>query len=378
MISSVTKKKSRDDTDDGKTSLTALEMSSSNVAADDLQSPTKEAQSDKKEESTKTGQSNLYIASDGTLLLPNDPIFNGKLKMPSFFYVANTIMRGDWLKLGDYTAWTNTSKDALLAELNNVALTAALILTVEFSVVFLLRDQPWLDAIKTFGFKKATEDDGNILYDCYMVLGIVCLTMTCMAMMYCVLLILVMSEMNERELYDYIRVMGSKMDHGFKMYFAGLILFAVLVGTNIILFCVNTASKIMAYLLSNIPVYIIIVTSFTPAVYNLYKIKLQSQSVTMFGPIVMSAKEVQDLLLVFVVALPHVEHLSIENFTQYIEQQHLTKRGYSASLTQATQQRVTHAVDNVISVFLNHEVTKMTPDQMKRVFRQQWATTPII
>eukprot|EP00808_Paulinella_micropora_P025017 g1401.t1 len=110
------------------------------------------------------------VASDGTLLVEGDPIKTGELKMPSFAKVCFTIIYGYWLKLGDYSAWNHNSKDSLLSELNNVALTAALMATVEFSIVYLLQDQPWLQAVQNLGFKNASQDDADAVYDFFMVL----------------------------------------------------------------------------------------------------------------------------------------------------------------------------------------------------------------
>eukprot|EP00457_Paulinella_chromatophora_P011112 gb/GEZN01011238.1/.p1 GENE.gb/GEZN01011238.1/~~gb/GEZN01011238.1/.p1 ORF type:complete len:357 (+),score=36.01 gb/GEZN01011238.1/:32-1102(+) len=318
-----------------------------------------------------------YLASDGSLLIQNDPIRDGRLRMPSFLRVAFTIIYGEWLKLGDMTAWNQRSKDSLLTELNNIGLTAALMVTVEFSVVFLLLGQPWLDALHNLGLTNATEHDAKIAYDIWMVMGINSITCTVMSMIYAILLMLIIAEMNEAEISDYAKLMGTTMDHAFKLFFAGLMMFAFLVGSNMIIFTATWGGRITLIVFCAVPVVVIALISLTPAMYNLYKVKLTRQGKTHFGPIVMKTKAIQDLLLDFLVALENPEFLSVESFQHYLAEAHIKKNGYSAAIAPATQLRVDHWIESTLQAFLKHDFTAMTPTQMEDTLIKEWAAVPL-
>eukprot|EP00808_Paulinella_micropora_P021899 g58978.t1 len=317
------------------------------------------------------------VASDGTLMVEGDPIKTGELKMPSFAKVLMNIIYGYWLTLGDYSAWNHNSKDSLLSELNNVALTAALMATVEFSIVYLLQDQPWLQAVQNLGFKNASQADADAVYDFFMVLGIIALTLTNISIIYNILIILVMAEMNDTELRDWVRHMGTRLDHGFKMFFSGLMVFAFLVGSNMIIFTITWPGRIILTVSCAFIVAVAGVKSLAPSVFYLFKVKLQRQKHEKFGPICLSAKRVQDMLVDFVFKLENPEFVSMENFQQYLQEEHIAKHGYAAAIAPITNLRISRIVDTALESFLTCDCSGMNASQLEENLRKQWASMSI-
>lgn len=286
-----------------------------------------------------------YIASDGNLLAENDPVGRGAIQMPSFCAVSANIMYGKWLALGDSDIYSECTKESIVNEQTNVAITAALLLTIDFSFFFLVPDMNFDGMLSSFGYS-----GGSIaaewFNDATYAISIFYITITCLSMVYCMMMLLVLGEMNKEELRDYVRLMGTKMNQGFLLFFIGLTSLALHVGATVFLGTKTWGGRMFALCFCGIPVGFVVMMSLTPMIHNLYKVKLERAKLgpADHGPCALDAAELRQQLAEFLKVI-NPELLSAENFSQWVKEQNARRRGFSACLASLTQKRLDRIVE---------------------------------
>ena len=100
---------------------------------------------------------------------------------------------------------TNHAKENFVGQQNNIALVSALLLTIQFSLFYDLAkgEYDFRKILKNLGVSNASQTTADWCLDINWFFCLFCITVTCMAMIQSILLLLVVSEMNDNELKDY-------------------------------------------------------------------------------------------------------------------------------------------------------------------------------
>jgi hypothetical protein len=297
-----------------------------------------------------------YIATDGNLLAKDDPITRRSITMPTFCTVSYNMMYGKWLSLGNGDLYSECTKESIVNEQTNVAVTAALLLTIEFAFFFMIPSLDFNVLLDNFDYS-----GGSIaakwFNDATYAISIFYITVTCLSMVYCMMMLLVLGEMNQEELRDYVRIMGTKINQGFLLFFVGLTSLALHVGATVFLGTKTWGGRMFALCFCGIPVGIIIMGTYTPMILNLYKVKLERglpEKLANSGPCVSGVAELQQQLDEFLKVI-NPEHLSVENFSQWVKEQHADKRKFSACLASLTKKRLEIIVEQYFEKKLQEE-----------------------
>mmetsp|Transcript_1082 Transcript_1082/g.1735 ORF Transcript_1082/g.1735 Transcript_1082/m.1735 type:complete len:331 (+) Transcript_1082:116-1108(+) len=292
------------------------------------------------------------IDPDGNLI-PRD---KDTSRIPSVFQCfTKESFKLNWLQLGDDEGGDDV-RDQVVNEQNNVALTSALMLTIQFALLFYLPDLPWSDVEEKWG-----KTFVNYSLDYSIMFTMVGIAINWLGMVFSIILLLILNELNgPSEITTMIRMLGTKASSGFLMLVLGLI-FTALVSLYI--------SFIFQREWWNMVVSIVVVLAvcaglsywlFGPTFHTLFKVKAISCS-TKHPPAVLSAFEVRKSLNDFVQTIG-VEFLSPKALERFVLEEMVQKENIEnkevkvyRALAYVSKQRLDAAVNKYVQDLLTKE-----------------------
>ena len=232
-----------------------------------------------------------------------------------------------------------------------------MILTIQFALYFTLQDYNWKKAIENVGFESSAVAESWML-DIFFFITISSITCSCMSMVTAVLLLLVNSEMSQPEFEDYISLLGSKVNAGFGLFFAGIVSFAFECGVLAFLLTETWGGRMLTMSGCGLIVGLVVIIFYTPIVHSLYVVKLKrlnfKKDEKLYGPLVYSAVEVKGIFEQFKKDASDVEFIGAENFKAHCELQGLKTHGYTAKMADLTRMRV----ERVVSDYFEEQLRK--------------------
>lgn len=227
-------------------------------------------------------------------------------------------MFGKWLFLGDYDK-AHSGRESIVNEQNNVALISALVLTMQFSFFMAIEGYDWKKVAENIGLTP-TADAVEWIKALNYSMSLFSIVTTFCSMVFAAIMLLIFGELTgESEFTDYVKDVGAKVSGGFGLYMCGMCTFALHGTVFALLNLPNWGPRVVVAAFCGIPVGIIVdsivMTLLAPSVHSLYKIKLTRQTATLYGPVVYSMQELEQLREEFCLLI-NPEYISPTAFTQ--------------------------------------------------------------
>uniref|UniRef100_A0A7S3Y7L3 Uncharacterized protein n=1 Tax=Heterosigma akashiwo TaxID=2829 RepID=A0A7S3Y7L3_HETAK len=286
---------------------------------------------------------NRKLDPDGNLIARE----REQIDVPTLFQCyAKEIFSQKWLQLGD--AEGDDVRGRITDQNNNIALTAALMLTIQFALVFMIPDLPWEDVEEKWGPSFV-----EYSLDYSMLLTILSITFTWMAMLVPIMFLLSVNQLNgESEIRTLLKMLQAKST--IVLLMLGTVFHAV--GGLYICFIFQRKwwNMIISIAVAISTMIYLSFTYYAPVVHSLYKVKHAS---TQSPPVVLSTQDIDFYLDEFAECIGE-ELLSPQAFERYVLEKILQEQSAQGgsgggefvyrALAYKTKKRLEKAVDKRI------------------------------